>query len=136
MSRHAGGRPVLTERGNGHEHQAGFARAQGFGVQPQPCHYARAEAFKDDVCAVDQAQELLPPGITLEVDCHGSLVAIEGREKPGKAARWVPTVRALDQNHIRTEVCQQHRGVGPRVLFGQAQDPNTSKWKGGHQISP
>ena len=108
---------------------AGVGRRDGGVVEPEPRQGAGAEVLQHDVGAGDQlARDREVVGV-LEVEGDRPLVAVDPEEvrRHAVAHRGLPgagvvALRALDLDHLGTEVAHQHRGVGAGQDPGEVGD--------------
>ena len=75
------------------------------GAEPEALHYARPAAFDHDVDSLGELEAARAPLVLAEVDGDRAEHGVDDRVRIAVAAR------AIDPEHLRSEVRQQHGGV-------------------------
>ena len=140
VSRPRGERAVLPVAGERAVDEARVLLEQARSAEAAPLEDARAVGLDEDVGGrgetTDDRRPFLPP----DVHDHRALVAVEGGvggalpvHRGRHRAHRVPEGRLLDLDHIRPEVAQQHRAVGPGDVAGQVHDPHSREGAARHR---
>ncbi|MCY1225154.1 hypothetical protein D9M72_373440 [compost metagenome] len=126
-----GFRPVVSEAGDGQDHQCRVQRVHFRGGEAQPVQDAGAEVLDDDVGAFQQFAQDCPPVVVLQIQSDGFLVPVAGQkigrlrivlradEGRAPAARVVPGAGVLHLDDAGAEVGKHHACV--RACQGAAQ---------------
>lgn len=103
-----GERPVLAPAGHPPVDEPGIAGETGVGADAETFGDARPVALDQDVGTFDQVQDAVRAALGLEVDEHGTFVAV------GEVVRGIDTESRsggpVDPDDIGAEVGQEHRG--------------------------
>jgi hypothetical protein len=118
---HPGGGLAGPERGHRARDEARVGRTQRLPVDAPRRHQAGPEGLQQHVGALAQRPRETAVALVGEVERHRALVAVQPQEvralavAPRRSPRAgvVAAVRALDLDHIRAEIAEQHRSVGP-----------------------
>jgi hypothetical protein len=122
-----------------HQDEAAVAGAQRIVVQPPALQRAGAEILDDDVAALDQLQEQVPPARRPDVEGEAFLVArVHRPEEPvsvefglSPGAQRVGPARQLDLDHLGAHVGQQPRAVGAGDQGAQFEHSDAFECSGG-----
>ena len=125
VSRTRGERTVLAPAGHPPVHQAGVAFPARLGADPQALSHARPVALDEYVGVLDELQHRLG---TRGLQIHHDRTLVAPREVAGRVDPERRATGAVDSDHIRAQVGQQHASERARSDSGQLHDPHAGKW--------
>ena len=87
-------------------------------AEPEALHHARAEAFEQCIRLLDEPQDDLGGAVSLQVERDGRAAATKRRVE----SHGDPSSRAVDPDHVGSEVGEEHRAEGRRAEAGELDD--------------
>lgn len=102
-----------------------ITREARVGAEPEPLHHARAHAFDQRVGMLDEPQHRAHRLRLLQVERERALAAIEDRAAAEVERIAVAAGRALDEDHVRAHVGEQHPAERRRADSGDFDDSDS-----------